>query len=56
MIDVGSTARPALVDLDFDGDYDLVVGGKGAYLAPGPTRARCTCTPMLAPIHRLNLN
>ena len=35
MIDVGSTARPALVDLDFDGDYDLVVGGKGAYLAPG---------------------
>jgi len=35
MIDLGSSARPALVDLDFDGDYDLVVGGKGAYLAPG---------------------
>ena len=35
MIDLGTTARPALVDLDFDGDYDLVVGGKGTYLAPG---------------------
>lgn len=35
MIDLGTTARPALVDLDFDGDFDLVVGGKGAYLAPG---------------------
>lgn len=35
MIDLGTTARPALVDLNFDGDLDLVVGGKGAYLAPG---------------------
>ena len=35
MIDIGSTSRPSLVDLDFDGDFDLVVGGKGSYIAPG---------------------
>ncbi|MEY2963721.1 MAG: hypothetical protein RL754_982 [Bacteroidota bacterium] len=31
MIDMGSAAKPALVDLDFDGDYELVVGSDGVY-------------------------
>jgi len=40
MLDIGSGARPTLCDLDFDGDFDLVVGGKGAYLAPGTYQSK----------------
>ena len=40
MLDIGSGARPTLCDLDFDGDYDLVVGGKGSYLAPGTYQSK----------------
>ena len=35
MIDLGSAAKPALVDLDFDGDLDLIVGSDGTFVTSG---------------------
>ena len=40
MLDIGSAAKPAFVDIDFDGDLDLVIGGKGLYTAPGTYESR----------------
>lgn len=35
MLDLGSAAHPALIDIDFDGDFDLFVGSAGVRTAPG---------------------
>ena len=40
MLDLGSAAKPALVDLDFDGDYDLVVGSMGKYQGPSTYKSK----------------
>mgnify|MGYP000844286551 CR=1 FL=1 len=40
MLDLGSASKPALVDLDFDGDYDLVVGSMGKYQGPSTYKSK----------------
>jgi hypothetical protein len=40
MLDLGSATKPALVDLDFDGDFDLVVGSMGKYQGPSTYKSK----------------
>ena len=39
MLDLGSTAHPALADMDFDGDFDLIVSSAGVRTSAGNYQA-----------------
>ena len=41
-IDVGDLSKPAFVDIDFDGDMDMIVGRGGGTIARSRTMTACS--------------